>query len=139
MARKATFTGLSREEEYFPMISRNEPQAFFGLAPAAVRPKEPTHLRESLPARDTPPMHRGGAKDNSREDREDLYNSPSDSGGEFMDVDRPHSSPSTRAPVARARRNLSKRGDDGRPRSLSATNSPEVKTPKLAPNFRSDN
>jgi hypothetical protein len=34
----ATFTGLSQEEKYFPMISGIAPQSFFGFPPSALRP-----------------------------------------------------------------------------------------------------
>jgi hypothetical protein len=34
----ALFTGLNSEEAYFPMVSRDYNQAFFGVPPKAVRP-----------------------------------------------------------------------------------------------------
>jgi hypothetical protein len=34
----AVFTGLNSEEAYFPMVSRDYNQAFFGVPPKAVRP-----------------------------------------------------------------------------------------------------
>jgi hypothetical protein len=36
---KAIFEGLDPEEHYFPMVSRTDPQAFFGHPPQSVRPK----------------------------------------------------------------------------------------------------
>jgi hypothetical protein len=33
-----TFTGLSHDEQYFPMVSGMAPQSFFGFPPAALRP-----------------------------------------------------------------------------------------------------
>jgi hypothetical protein len=38
---KATFAGLDHQEEYFPMISREDPQAFFGQAPESIQPRAP--------------------------------------------------------------------------------------------------
>ena len=38
---KATFTRLNHEEDYFPMVSRTDPQAFYGLPPKGLRPKAP--------------------------------------------------------------------------------------------------
>ncbi|KAH7377556.1 hypothetical protein BKA64DRAFT_254172 [Cadophora sp. MPI-SDFR-AT-0126] len=36
---RVTFCGLNLDEAYFPMVSRNEFQAFFGLAPKSLKPE----------------------------------------------------------------------------------------------------
>ncbi|PMD41316.1 hypothetical protein L207DRAFT_323111 [Hyaloscypha variabilis F] len=55
---KATFVGLDHQQEYFPMISREDPQAFFGLAPKSLQPRAPppptplgrqTRVEQSVP------------------------------------------------------------------------------------------
>lgn len=38
---KITFKGLDHQQEYFPMIARDDPEAFFGLAPRSLRPTAP--------------------------------------------------------------------------------------------------
>ncbi|KAI9773653.1 MAG: hypothetical protein M1840_006927 [Geoglossum simile] len=122
MAWNATFTGLSHEEEYFPMISRNEPQAFFGMAPVAVRPTGTTHIQASLAIKYTPSIRQHDIQDGFNEGYEDLYNTPSNSDSDFIDVDMLHASPSTRAPAARTRRKPSKRNASVRSRTLVSTN-----------------
>ncbi|KAH0569248.1 hypothetical protein GP486_000004 [Trichoglossum hirsutum] len=117
---RATFSGLNPEEEYFPMISRNKPQAFFSLAPTPVRPTRSTHIRKSLPARDAPPTRRRDVQDSSSGGRENLYDTLSDGGGEFTDVDMLLSSHSTQTPVTGSR------GDGVRSNTLSPTNPPQI-------------
>ncbi|KAI9781879.1 MAG: hypothetical protein M1839_005673 [Geoglossum umbratile] len=119
-ACKTTFSGLNPEEEYFPMISRNKPRAFFSLAPTPVRPTRPTHIRKSLPARDAPRTRRRDVQDSSSGGRENLYDTLSDGGGEFTDVDMLLSSHSTQTPVTGSR------GDGVRSNTLSPTNPPQI-------------
>ena len=38
---RAVFSGLNHEEEYFPMVSRTDIQAFFALPPKPLRPNAP--------------------------------------------------------------------------------------------------
>jgi hypothetical protein len=38
---KAVFKGLDPQEEYFPMVSRTDAKAFFGLPPKSLRPNAP--------------------------------------------------------------------------------------------------
>jgi hypothetical protein len=47
----AIFSNLSHDEEYFPMVARTEPEAFFGTPPPPppkeIRPKAPEVVRSS--------------------------------------------------------------------------------------------
>jgi hypothetical protein len=45
----ALFTGLNSEEAYFPMVSRDYNQAFFGVPPKAVRPAAPKSAPNTVP------------------------------------------------------------------------------------------
>ena len=45
----ALFTGLNSEEAYFPMVSRDYNQAFFGVPPKAVRPAPPKSAPNPVP------------------------------------------------------------------------------------------
>lgn len=45
----AVFTGLNSEEAYFPMVSRDYNQAFFGVPPKAVRPAAPKSAPNPVP------------------------------------------------------------------------------------------
>ena len=45
----AVFTGLNSEEAYFPMISRDYNQAFFGVPPKAVHPAAPKSAPNTVP------------------------------------------------------------------------------------------
>lgn len=58
----ATFTGLSPEEEYFPMVSRVAPQSFFGFPPSPLRPIVPRQNAPGTPKTDAPPTTPASAK-----------------------------------------------------------------------------
>ena len=45
----AIFKGLNSEEAYFPMVSRDYNQAFFGVPPKAVRPAAPKSAPNPVP------------------------------------------------------------------------------------------
>jgi hypothetical protein len=134
-AFKATFTGLSHQEEYFPMISRNEPQAFFGLASALVRPTalvtapptSPIHIQRSSPAKNALPTYQRYVRDTLSRGHEDLYDASSNGGREFMDVDTPHLSPSTQTLVAESESDPDGRGGNVQSRSASPANPPQVR------------
>lgn len=53
-----TFRNLDHRAEYFPMVARTTPQAFFGCPPPAVRPRSPTSISAerslNLPTRPSP-------------------------------------------------------------------------------------
>ncbi len=132
---KATFTGLNHKEEYFPMISRSEPQAFFGLAPAAVRPTvlvrapptRPIHIRRSSPAKNALPTYQQYVRDTLNGGHENLYDASSNGGREFMDVDTPRPSPSTQTLVTESESDIDGRGDNVQSRSASPANPPQVR------------
>jgi hypothetical protein len=44
----AIFSNLSHDEEYFPMVARTEPEAFFGISPKEIRPKAPEVIRSVI-------------------------------------------------------------------------------------------
>ncbi|KAG4441520.1 hypothetical protein IFR05_002977 [Cadophora sp. M221] len=76
----ATFIELETEEEYFPMVSRDDSQAFFGLAPKGIKPKSalanksgPCDTSKRTPARTSAPK-----EDYSLFDSGDLYGVSSD-------------------------------------------------------------
>lgn len=133
-AFKATFTGLKHKEKYFPMISRSEPQAFFGLAPAAVRPTglvrappaSPTHIRTS-PAENALPTNQQHLRDTLNGGNEGLYDASSNGGREFMDVDMPHPSPSTHTLVIESESDPDGRDDIVQSRSASPVNPPQMR------------
>jgi hypothetical protein len=129
---KATFTALNHKEEYFPMISRSEPQAFFGLAPAPVRPTAlarapPTssiHIQKSSPAKNALPTY---VRDTLNRGREDFYDASSNGGREFMDVVEPHPGPSTQTLVTGSESDPDGRGDNVLSRTASPANPPQVR------------
>ena len=52
---KVTFKNLNHEDEYFPMVAKLSVEAFFGLPPNPIRPKEPRAITpEAHPAILTP-------------------------------------------------------------------------------------
>jgi hypothetical protein len=132
---KATFTRLDHNEKYFPMISRGEPQAFFGLAPAAVRPTalvrsppaSPIHIRRSSPAKNALSTNQQHGRDTLNGGQEDLYDASSNDGREFMDIDTPHPSPSTHTLVTESESDPDGRGDNVQSRSASPVNPPQVR------------
>jgi hypothetical protein len=131
---KATFIGLDHEEEYFPMISRCEPQAFFGLAPAPVRPTalvrapptSPIHIRRSSPVERVLPAYQQYVRNTLNGGHEDLYDASSNVGNEFMDVNTPHLSPSTQTIVTESESSPDRRGGNVESRTASP---PQVRRP----------
>jgi hypothetical protein len=58
------FTGLSHQEEYFPMISGVAPQSFFGFPPGPLRPAASNQRHSFLPKSDESPKARQSPQSN---------------------------------------------------------------------------
>jgi hypothetical protein len=98
---KFTFPGLDPQEEYFPMISREDPQAFFGLAPKSLRPRAPLSIPLSIQTRVGQSVNsalRRNSPPNVKIDNGNLYDADS-SDGEIMQLDSPIPRPSSRSSV----------------------------------------
>jgi hypothetical protein len=117
------------------MISRSEPQAFFGLAAAPVRPTalvrapstSPIRIRRSSPPKNALPTSQQYMRDTLNGGHEDLYDASSNGGREFMDVDMPHPSPSTHTLVTESESDPDGHGDNIQSRSASPINLPQVR------------
>ncbi|KAE9373626.1 hypothetical protein N431DRAFT_338191 [Stipitochalara longipes BDJ] len=88
---KATFMGLDHRQEYFPMIAREDPQAFFGLAPRSLRPRAPLPVPLSIQTRVEQPGNNNRRRNSPPKadiDHGDLYDADSP-GEEIMQLDSP--------------------------------------------------
>jgi hypothetical protein len=100
---EATFYNLSHEEEYFPMVARTDPQAFFAQTPKPLRPNAPvSHLPERSSRTTTPISSVPAVKADKKTDRsattasgafDDLYDVSDDGIGVGMDASPEHLRP----------------------------------------------
>ena len=99
---KVTFAGLDPQEDYFSMISREDPQAFFCLAPKSLQPRAPLSMSLSVQTRveqsDKSALRRNSPP-NVEIDNGNLYDADS-SDGEIMQLDSPSPPPSSRSSVS---------------------------------------